>query len=394
MLRLIGIKRWSMLRLAIKMMAGDRAKFLGIILGLTFATFIITQQAGIFVGLMTRTYGFITDTRQPDIWVMDPDVQYIDDLKSIKFSRLFQVRSIEGVEWAVPMYKGTLKARLQSGLFQNCNIIGIDDATLIGGPPRITVGDITDLRQPDAVIVNEVGAKEKLATKINGKLQPIRLGEVFEINDMRAKVVGFCRLGRTFLSQPVIYTTFQNALQYAPSERNLLTFILVKAMEGMDPKVVCDRIRNQTKLAAYTSEGFKKLTIRYYLLYTGIPINFGIAVILGIIIGIAISGQTFYNFAHDNRHYFATLKAMGITNQLLAKMIIVQAIMTAWLSWGIGVGITTLFGFSGAGTELSFKLPWWLFLGSGVAMTIITLLSALFGLYKIVRVEPGIVFQS
>ena len=70
-------------------MVGDRAKFIGIIIGLTFATFIITQQAGIFIGLMARTYGFVTDTSQPNIWVMDPEVQYIDDLKSIKQSRGF-----------------------------------------------------------------------------------------------------------------------------------------------------------------------------------------------------------------------------------------------------------------------------------------------------------------
>lgn len=383
-----------MMRLAIKMMIGDRAKFLGILLGLTFATFIITQQAGIFVGLMVRTFGFVTDTSQPNIWVMAPEVQYIDDLKTIKHSKLFQVRSVEGVEWAVPMYKGILKARLKSGMFQNCNVIGIDDATLIGGPPWITVGKITDLRQPDAVIIDEIGASEKLTVTREGIVDPIHLGEVFEINDRRAKVVGFCRVGRTFLSQPVVYTTYNNALNIAPAERNLLTFILVKGKKGIDPEKVCARIRNQTGLAAYTSEGFKKKTILYYLLNTGIPVNFGVAVLLGFVIGIAISGQTFYNFAHDNRHYFATLKAMGITNKMLSKMVVAQALVTALLSWGLGVGVTTIFGFSAAGTELSFRLPWWLLVGSGISMLLITLLSALIGLNKIVRTEPGIVFQT
>lgn len=367
-------------------MVGDRAKFIGIIIGLTFATFIITQQAGIFIGLMARTYGFVTDTSQPNIWVMDPEVQYIDDLKSIKQSRLFQVRSVEGVKWAVPMYKGILKARLQSGLFQNCNVIGIDDATLIGGPPKIIDGSIMDLRGPNSVIIDQVGAREKL--------NPIHLGEVFEINDRRARVTGFCRVGRTFLSQPVVYTTFSNALHFAPTERNLLTFVLAKAEEGTNLDQVCANIRAQTGLAAYTSKGFKDLTIRYYMLNTGIPVNFGVAVLLGVIIGIAISGQTFYNFAHDNRHYFATLKAMGITNKKLAKMVIVQALFTAVLSWGIGVGVATLFGFAAAGTELSFRLPCWLLLGSGLSMICITLLSALIGLRKIIRLEPGIVFQS
>ena len=379
-----------MLRLAIKMLIGDRAKFLGIILGLTFASFIITQQAGIFVGLMSRTFGFVTDTSQPNIWVMDPEVQYIDDLKTIKFTRLFHVRSIQGVEWAVPLYKGILRARLKNGLFQNCNVIGIDNSTLIGGPPWMAEGNITDLRQPDAVIVNVVGAEEKLSTK----KEPMRVGEVLELNDQRAKVVGFCRVGRTFLTQPVVYTTFLNAINFAPQERHLMTFVLAKSREGENPERVCERIRAETGLAAYTSKGFKRLTIRYYMFNTGIPINFGVAVMLGFVIGIAIAGQTFFNFAHDNRHYFATLKAMGVTNRQLTKMMLIQALLVATLSWSIGIGITTIFGFSAAGTELSFLLPWWLFVGSGVAIILITLLAALIGIRKITKLEPGIVFQS
>ena len=69
---------------ALKMLFGDRAKYLGIIMGLTFASLLITQQGAIFVGLMTRTYVFITDTGLPDLWVMDPKVQFIDDIKPLQ----------------------------------------------------------------------------------------------------------------------------------------------------------------------------------------------------------------------------------------------------------------------------------------------------------------------
>jgi len=125
---------------ALKMLIGDRSKYLGIIMGLTFASLLITQQAAIFVGLMTRTYGFITDTGQADIWVMDPKVQFVDDIKPLQDTQLFRVRSVEGVEWAVPLYKGLLKARLADGTFQTCIVVGLDDATLIGGPPAMVVG--------------------------------------------------------------------------------------------------------------------------------------------------------------------------------------------------------------------------------------------------------------
>ena len=150
-----------MLLLALKILVGDKAKFIGIILGLSFASFIIVQQASIFVGLMVRTYGFITDTSQPNIWVMDEKVQFIDDIKPLRDTQLYQVRGIEGVEWAVPFYKGLLKARLLNGNFQQCNVIGIDDSTLIGGPPTMLEGKLRDLRLVDGIIVNKVGARNQ-----------------------------------------------------------------------------------------------------------------------------------------------------------------------------------------------------------------------------------------
>ncbi|MCX5879843.1 MAG: ABC transporter permease, partial [Deltaproteobacteria bacterium] len=152
-----------MYSIALKMLIGDRGKYLGIIMGLTFASLLITQQSSIFTGLMTRTYGAITDLSQPDIWVMDPKVQFIDDVKPLQDTELFRIRSVEGVEWAVPLYKGLLKTRLEDGNYQICNVFGLDDATLIGGPPYMLEGKLSDLRRQDAVIVNDVGARTRLA---------------------------------------------------------------------------------------------------------------------------------------------------------------------------------------------------------------------------------------
>src|SRR5512137_734494 len=232
--------------IAIKMLVGDRGKYLGIVMGLTFASLLITQQSSIFTGLMTRTYSFIGDLSQPDIWAMDPKVQYIDDSKPMQDTELFRIRGVKGVEWAVPLYKGLLKARLESGTFQVCNVLGIDDATLIGGPPQMLQGNLSDLRQQDAIIVNDVGANTRLAkrpSRPGEKPVPLRVGDTLEINDRRAVVVGICRVTRTFQSQPVIYTTYSRATSFAPQERKLLSFILVKAEPGEPPKAVAERIR-------------------------------------------------------------------------------------------------------------------------------------------------------
>ncbi len=383
-----------MLLYALKMLIGDKSKYIGIILGLSFASFIITQQSAIFVGLMSRTFGFISDTSQPNIWVMDRKVMFIDDIKPLRDTELNRVQSIEGVEWAVPLYKGLIRSRLTDGIFQTCNVIGIDGSTMIGGPPRLLEGKLEDLRRPDAIIVNDVGAKDKLAHDFPISQNPLRLGDRLEVNDHRAIVVGICEVTRTFQSQPVIYTTYDRASSWAPQERKLLSFVLAKSKAGEDPKIVCRRIEEATGLAALTPDEFVRKTILYFMKYTGIPINFGVAVLLGFIIGIAIAGQTFYNFTLDNLRYFAVFKAMGAPDALLTRMILFQSFWVGAIGWGIGVGIACLFGLLSLKTELSFRLPWWLYLSTAFGIGCICAFASWISLRKIKTLDLGIVFKS
>jgi putative ABC transport system permease protein len=387
---------------ALKMLVGDRAKYLGIIMGLTFASLLITQQAAIFVGLMGRTYGAISDMGLPDIWVMDPKVQFIDDIKPLQDTVLFRVRGVEGVEWAVPLYKGLLKARLDNGTFQTCNVMGLDDTTLVGGPAQMVSGNLADLRRADSVIVDEVGAATKLAhVSPDGKLIALKIGDTLELNDHRATVVGLCKVSRTFQSQPVVYTTYGRATLFAPRERKMLSFVLAKAKAGLDPLEVCNRIEQQTRgprgefrLAAFTQQGFIDKTWWYFFENTGIPINFAISVALGFVVGTAIAGQTFYSFTLENLKQFGALKAMGTPNSTLLRMILLQAMVVGVIGYGLGMGLACASGWGARNSELAFVLPWQLMIGTGLALTLICVLSSLLSIWKVMKLEPAIVFKG
>lgn len=384
-----------MIYVALRMLTGDRSKYFGIVFGLTIASFLITQQMAIFVGLMSRTYSFITDSGQAEVWVMDPKVQFIDDIKPLQDTQLLRVRGTEGVEWAVPLYKGIVKARLDNGNFQACNVIGLDDATLIGGPAVMIEGRLEDLRRADGVIVNLAGARGKLAGRgPDGQPVPLKVGSTIELNDHRAVVVGICQVSRTFQSQPVVYTTYSRATTFAPMERKLLSFIQAKAKPGITPRELAERITKATGLSAYTKAEFEDLTVRYFMKYTGIPINFGIAVLLGFLVGTAIAGQTFYNFTLENLKHFAALKAMGATNGKLLVMVVTQALLVGGIGYGFGTGLATLFGRFFGNTELAFKLPWQILAGTGGAIALISTFAALLSLYKVIRLEPAIVFKG
>jgi putative ABC transport system permease protein len=382
--------------IALEMLVGDRVKYIGIVLGLCFASFIISQQAAIMVGIVDRTFGFITDTSQAQIWVMDKTAQYIDDIKPLKDTDLFRVRSVDAVDWAVPLYKGLIQARLHNGTFQTCILIGIDDGTLIGQPPIILEGKITDLRFPDAVIVNDVGAETKLASPSNSGMRsiPLKVGDTMELNDHRAYVAGICRVSRTFQSQPVIYTTYERATSFVPAQRKLLSFILANPKPGIDPEEACRIITAQTGLAAYTGSDLKHNTFKYYLKNTGIFINFGVAILLGFIIGTAVAGQTLYNFTVDNLPYFGVFKAMGANNTVLMKMVLLQALYVSAIGWGIGMGAACLFGYLSRGTELSFSMPLFLYVLSCLSILFISLFAAFICMRKVAKLDPAIVFKS
>jgi putative ABC transport system permease protein len=386
-----------MIRIAISMLIRDTAKYFGIVLGVTLASMVITQQGAIFVGLMSRTSSFITDVPLPDLWVMDPKVQHVDDTKPMQSTALYRVRSIEGVAWAMPLYKGLVRARLENGQFQNCNVIGLDDATLTGGPGVMVEGELRDLRRADGVIVDRVSAETRLAKPGKSEKEkptPLKVGDMLELNDRRAVVVGICETTRTFQSQPTVYTTYSRAMTFAPRERRMLTFVLVGAAKDQPVEALRERIQNLTGLSAQTQAQFRWTTVSYYLKNTGIPINFGIAVALGFLIGTVITGFMFFSFTLDNLRYFGTLKAMGASDSRLLGMVLVQALIVAVVGWGLGVGAAAGFGKSMKTTVLAFKLPWQLLFVSGCAVLVISTLAAVISMRKVLRLEPAVVFKG
>src|SRR3954449_10220483 len=106
------------------MLTGNRGKYMGIILGIAFAALLIAQQASIFCGLMLLTASQILDIEGANIWVMDKNVEFIDDIKPLSENDLYRVRGVAGVRWAVRLYKGLSRARLPEGNFQQVILLG------------------------------------------------------------------------------------------------------------------------------------------------------------------------------------------------------------------------------------------------------------------------------
>src|SRR5262249_15729302 len=160
------------------------------------------------------------------------------------------------------------------------------------------------------------------------------------MTDHRAAVVGICKAYPPFQTFPVVYTHYSRAVGFVPRERRVLSFVLAEGEPGLAPREVCDRIRRQTGLQALTRQEFAWKTIRYYIRWTGIPVNFGITVGLGFIVGAAVAGQTVYLFTVENLKQFGALKAMGLGNGRILGMVLLQALVVGSIGYGLGMGMT------------------------------------------------------
>jgi putative ABC transport system permease protein len=379
------------------MLVGDRGKYFGIVAGLTFASLLITLFVAIFLGLMSRTYAPLTDAAIVDVWVMDPQVEYLDDVVGLREGELARIRGLQGVEWAVPYFRGVVKLRLPNGDFQTCTLVGVDDASLAAAPPAMAEGAPGDLRRADSIVVDAREAGRKLSLKAlrpGDEQRPLRTGDVVEVNDQRAVVAGLARVSSAFSTAPTIYTTYRRALQYAPPERKQMTFVLVRGKPGQDPAALARRVSAETGLGAHTREEFSWMAVRYVLSSTGIAQNFGITVALGFIIGLAIAGQAFFTFTQDNLRYFGALKAMGASNFTVVRMVALQALTVGGIGYGLGVGVAAGIGYLARDSELSFRLPFELLAVAGAAIAVISLMTSLHSVWKVLRLEPGIVFKS
>jgi putative ABC transport system permease protein len=377
-------------RIALKMLTGDRAKYLGLVFGIGFATLLMSQQVSIFIGLMTRTASQILDVREADVWVMHPRVKYVDEIEGMPDVDLSRVRGVEGVAWAVPLYKGNAVVRSQDGLLQQVILMGLDDGTLVGRPPQVLMGSLADLKRPNALMIDRSGYEYIWPG------EPLRLGRVVEINDRRVEIVAVAEASPPFVTFPVVYTRYSEALRFTPPQRNEMSFVLARAGEGVAPAALARRIETATGLQALTWSEFAWRSVEHYLTRTGIPINFGITVALGFIVGAAVAAQTFYIFVLESLRQFGALKAIGVTDGQILRMVVLQAVVVGALGYALGIGLCAIFFESTKDVAAleGFVLRWQVMAGTAVAVFVIMILSSIASIRRVLILDPAVVFRG
>jgi putative ABC transport system permease protein len=372
------------------MLTGERAKYLALIFAIAFSTFLLENQTSIFAGILRRTGSQIRDVTEAAIWVMDRDTEYFEQTKALKDTDLNRVRGVDGVGWAIKLYKGAPVARTLAGKFATTFCLGVDDATLAGVPRKMLLGSWERLWEPDSVVIDKAG----YILLFPG--EPLELGRTLELNDHKVTIVGISDASAPFVSWPVLHTRYSLAVNFLGHERTELSYVLVQPKPGVSTKELCSRIEQQTGLRARTSGEFQWDCVRYYLKNTGIPVNFGITITIALIVGAVVAGQTFYLFTIENLRQFGALKAIGVTNWRLVGMVLLQAAAVGLIGFSIGTGMAAEF-FDFFGHQLATRgiiLMWQSVALTGGCISFVVILASILSLRRVLVLEPAIVFRS
>ena len=384
----------TMISLALKMLIGNKASCLGVIFGIFLATLLISQQSAIFLGLISRSYRMVTDIPAPNLWVVDPSTESDEKVRGMPESYVEVVRSIPGIEWASPLSVSYANLVTPAGIFHVCHLYGVDDATLIGVPPTILEGNALDLRREGGVIVDVYSANGILAsTGSDGTKIPLKVGDHFEINDHHAIVVGICKVTQSFYPQPIVFTSISQFKRFTSMENYYVGFIAAKTRPGENEEKVTKDIDSHYMLNALTTKDLEWRMAKSFL-KTGILINFGLSVALGIIIGFSIAGQIFYIMTLQNLMYFALIKALGGNSRMIYQMITVQTALVSIIGFLLGIGATLIWGSLIKDTTLAFLFPWQLLVFTGFIVFIIALFTAGLSISKVLKTDPKVLMGN
>ncbi len=379
-----------MINTAVKFMKYDKAKSIGVIVGIVISIFLIGQQIGILSFLMGLMGGLVDNSRKDlcQIWVVDKITQNANELGRLDERYVREIRSIEGVENTFGVVAASGLVKFANGKIAPVLLIGSEPPLFVAGPTPSTInaGELKDLVK-DGAVSAEFFDESVFDNSVN-------LGQRIEINGKEAFIRLQTKNARGFAGS-FFYTTLSKARFFGNFPENKISAIAVQVRQGDDIAKVVDRINATIYGAkAWNAEELQRTTIKYITISSNIGTSIGSLVVFAFISGFFIIGLTLYSSALDRIKDYGALKAMGATNGYVRRLILVQSFLFAII--GFVFALLLLFGFS-KGVEsagLVVKFTAIELLGLFLVTFIISVGGSLFAIRKINSVEPASVFRG
>ncbi|NET73778.1 MAG: FtsX-like permease family protein [Sphaerospermopsis sp. SIO1G2] len=323
--------------LAWRQLLKEKTRLAVAVAGITFADMLIFIQMGFESALFDAA---IQPHRNlsADLVLINPQFNTLFSVKSFPRQKLYQALSYDGVESVNSVYIGT-------GQWRNPKT-RIDRAILVWGIDPDQPGlKFPELQQNQ----NQLKALGHVMFDQAGRPEYGAVGDIFqktgnfqtELNSKSVSVKGVFSNGASFAADGNViasHSTFLNLFTNRKPEQIEVGLINVKP--GTDIQRLQSQLQRglnpnpQTPFVEVgTTEDFAQKEKNYWANGTGIGFIFGLGVLVGFIVGIVIVYQILYSDVSDHLPEYATLKAMGYTDNYLLIVLIQEALVLAILGY-------------------------------------------------------------
>ena len=385
-------------KLAYRNLFHDRLSLFVTLVGIVFSVVLIAVQCSIYLGSEYRIVA-VMDHIDADIWVIPVGTKAFD-LPTLllpgreKYAALSTpgVQSAEDIVVSFVNWRRLSQGTDKTGCTSDTGtcgstsvlLVGSDTATNKSVPWDITEGSIADLSKPNAVAVDST---------YFGELAVQRIGDRAEINEMQVTVNAVTRGIRSFTTLPYIFAALPLARTLVFAAPDQASYTLVRVTPGSNVEEV--RKALQARLPdteVLTHQGFRKRSLDYWLFETGAGSGLIAGAVLAIVVGIVVVSQTLYASTKEHINEFATLRALGASSGFVRKVILWQAVLSALMGYVLGMVLSQVVNYflrDFMPILMTFNLVWGLLVLT-IGMCILAAVSAIF---KVIRIDPAVVFS-
>ncbi|MBN3923300.1 ABC transporter permease DevC [Nostoc sp. NMS4] len=360
--------------------------------GIAFADILMFMQLGFRDALYYSNVRF-HNSLQGDIVLINSQSNAILAMRSFSQRRLYKALELPGVQSVHPIYLDfTIWKNPVTGRPRSILIFGMNPETNLVNLPGVQE-NLDKLKLPDVVLFDRSSRVEYGPIAANyDQGKPVTA----EVRRRRIKVEGLFTLGASFGADGNLITSDINFLRiFNNRQKGLIDIGLIRLKPGADANVVAQELRKYLpkEVNVLTKQEFIDFERSYWANSTAIGFIFTLGTVMGFIVGTVIVYQILYTEVADHLAEYATLKAIGYTQNYLLTVILQEALLLAILGYFPGI-IFALFMYNSARTAT--LLPVFMSFDRAVMVLILTtlmcIISGAIAVRKLRSADPADIF--
>ncbi|MBF2056090.1 MAG: FtsX-like permease family protein [Cyanobacterium sp. T60_A2020_053] len=320
----------------------EKIRLLIAIAGISFADILMFMQLGFKSALLNSAVRVHEEIRG-DVFLISPQSDALIAMKTFSSRRLEQSLAVEGVE-------AINKINIGFGLWKNPENQATRQIMVIGFNPKESLftlpgveENLSLLRLSDVVLFDD-----KSRAEFGPVAEMFNNGENVktEMNARQVTVRGLFSIGASFGADGNLITSDLNFLRMFPTrDPNLIDIGVIHLKDGVDDEAVINSLKQKFSggdVVVLSREEFVSYEREYWENSTAIGFIFGLGAAMGLVVGVVIVYQILYTDVADHLPEYATLKAMGYTNNYLLVVVFQEALILACVGFLPGMGVSML----------------------------------------------------